>query len=118
MVRLADFRGKPVVINVWASWCPGCIEEAEDLRRFAAAHPEAVVLGIDFNDTAAEARDFYRRWNWEHPSIFDPNGELTGRLGLVGMPTTYFLDREHQIVHTIVGATTLAGFEAGLAQTV
>jgi thiol-disulfide isomerase/thioredoxin len=113
-VSLADFRGKPVVVNVWASWCPGCNDEAADLRRFAAAHPEAVVLGIDFQDTKAGARDFYRRWGWTHPSIWDVSGTLTSALGLQGMPTTYFLTADHRIAAQVVGATDFAGFEQGL----
>jgi len=113
-VRLADFSGKPVVINVWASWCPDCNEEAADLRDFAAAHPEAVVLGLDFQDTRAGAREFYRRWRWTHPSIWDVSGTKTSALGLVGMPTTYFVDERHRIVAQVVGATDRAGFERGL----
>jgi thiol-disulfide isomerase/thioredoxin len=113
-VSLADFRGKPVVVNVWASWCPGCNDEAADLRRFAAAHPEAVVLGIDFQDTKAGARDFYRRWGWTHPSIWDVSGTLTAALGLQGLPTTYFLTPEHRIAAQVVGASNFAGFEQGL----
>jgi thiol-disulfide isomerase/thioredoxin len=113
-VSLADFRGKPVVVNVWASWCPGCIEEAADLRRFAAAHPEAVVLGIDFQDTQAGAKDFYRRWGWTHPSIWDVSGTLTAALGLQGLPTTYFLTADHRIAAQVVGASDFAGFEQGL----
>jgi thiol-disulfide isomerase/thioredoxin len=113
-VRLADFSGKPVVINVWASWCPDCNEEAADLRDFAAAHPEAVVLGLDFQDTRAGAREFYRRWGWRHPSIWDVSGTKTSALGLVGMPTTYFLDERHRIVAQVVGATDRTGFERGL----
>jgi thiol-disulfide isomerase/thioredoxin len=113
-VALADFRGKPVVLNVWASWCPGCIDEAADLRRFAAAHPEAVVLGIDFQDPKAGAQDFYRRWQWTHPSIWDVSGSMTAALGLQGMPTTYFLSADHLIVAQVIGATDLAGFEQGL----
>jgi thiol-disulfide isomerase/thioredoxin len=115
-VSLAQFRGKPVVINVWASWCPGCIDEAADLRRFAEAHPEAVVLGLDFQDTYAGARDFYRDWGWEHPSIFDLSGSQTAALGLQGLPMTYFLTPEHRIAAQVVGATDLEGFEAGLVR--
>jgi thiol-disulfide isomerase/thioredoxin len=113
-VSLADFRGKPVVVNVWASWCPGCNEEAADLRRFAAAHPEAVVLGIDFQDTKAGAKDFYRRWGWSHPSIWDVAGTQTAALGLQGLPTTYFLTADHKIAAQVVGASDFAGFEQGL----
>jgi thiol-disulfide isomerase/thioredoxin len=113
-VALDDFRGKPVVINIWASWCPGCIEEAADLREFAADHPEAVLLGVDFQDTFSGAREFYERWGWKHPSIFDSSGSQTAQLGLFGLPTTLFLDTDHRIAARVVGATDRAGFERGL----
>lgn len=113
-VSLADYAGKPVVINVWASWCPGCIAEARALAEFAADHPEVEVLGIDFSDNRADARRFYREHRWRHASIFDPRGELAAQLGLSGMPTTYFLNARHEIVTRIVGATDRAGFEDGL----
>lgn len=115
-VSLADFRGKPVVINVWASWCPGCIAEAADLKRFAETHPEAVVLGIDFQDTISGAKAFYREWKWTHPSLFDPDGKLTAKLGLIGLPSTYFLNDEHRLVTSIVGESDFNGFEDGLEQ--
>jgi thiol-disulfide isomerase/thioredoxin len=115
-VDLADFPGKPVLVNVWASWCPGCADEAADLEKFARAHPEVQVLGIDIQDTRAEARAFYRRWGWRHPSIFDPQGVLASRLGLQGLPSTFVLDEEHRVASRIVGATDLAGFEEALRQ--
>jgi thiol-disulfide isomerase/thioredoxin len=113
-IELADFRGRPVVINIWASWCPGCNEEAADLREFAADHPEAVLLGVDFQDTFSGAREFYERWAWKHPSIFDSSGSQTAQLGLFGLPTTLFLDARHRIAARVVGATDRAGFERGL----
>lgn len=113
-VDLADFAGKPVVLNVWGSWCPGCNEEASDLARFARAHPGVQVIGIDLEDTSAGARGFYRRWGWKHPSIADPHGEIASRLGVTGTPTTFFLDARHRVVTQIVGASDLAGFDRGL----
>lgn len=113
-VNLASFAGKPVVINIWASWCPGCAAEARALATFAGMHPDAQVIGIDIQDTKADARDFYRRFGWKHPSIFDPTGELAASLGLRGLPTTIFLDRRHLEAARIVGETDLAGFTAGL----
>jgi thiol-disulfide isomerase/thioredoxin len=114
-VRLADFRGKSVVINVWASWCGPCTDEAPELARFAELHPEAVLLGIDLQDTAAGAKRFYRRYGWRHPSIFDPEGELAARLGLVGLPTTIFLTPEHRESSRVAGPVSLAQLEEGLA---
>ena len=113
-VSLADYAGKPVVVNVWGSWCPGCIAEAEALRRFAADHPEVQVIGVDLQDTESAAREFYERWRWTHPSVFDPDGEISFSLGLQGTPSTFFLDREHRIAARIVGETDYAGFESGL----
>jgi thiol-disulfide isomerase/thioredoxin len=113
-VSLDDYAGKPVVINVWGSWCPGCVAEAEDLRRFAADHPEAQVIGVDLQDTTEAAKEFYERWRWTHPTVFDPDGEISFSLGLQGTPSTFFLDREHRIVSRIVGETNFEGFERGL----
>jgi thiol-disulfide isomerase/thioredoxin len=112
-VSLAGFTGKPVVLNVWASWCTGCNQEAADLARFAADHRGAV-LGVDTQDTTGGARGFYRKWHWHHPSIADPSGSLSARLAVTGLPTTFFLDRRHRIVSKIIGAGNLAEFEQGL----
>jgi thiol-disulfide isomerase/thioredoxin len=113
-VRLSDYEGRPVVINVWASWCPPCQDEAPDLARLAREHPEAQLLGIDIRDDKGSARAFYRRFDWRHPSIYDPSGEKAASLGLQGQPITYFLNEKHEIVETIAGAGDFAAFEAGL----
>jgi len=113
-VSLAQFDGKPVVLNVWASWCTGCNQEAADLARFAASHRDVQVLGVDTQDTTGGARAFYRKWHWHHPSIADPSGSLSAQLAVTGLPTTFFLDRQHRVVAKIVGAGDLAEFEQGL----
>jgi thiol-disulfide isomerase/thioredoxin len=113
-VSLASYAGKPIVLNVWGSWCTGCQAEARDLAAFARAHPNVQTIGIDTQDTSSGARAFYREYGWTHPSISDPKGEIAARLGLQGYPTTFFLDRRHRIAARIVGATNLAGFEHGL----
>lgn len=113
-VALSDFAGKPVVVNVWASWCPPCAAEAPDLKQFAERHPEVQLIGVDILDTSGGARAFYERFGWTHPSIADPDGELAAALGLPGQPNTYFLNERHEIVERIVGASDLEGFEAAL----
>ena len=114
--RIRALRGYPIVLNVWGSWCTGCKAEARDLARFAAAHPQAQVVGVDTQDTKGGAQAFYRRYGWHHPSIFDPHGDIASQLGLQGTPTTFFLDRQHKVVAEIIGATTLSGFDQGLAR--
>lgn len=115
-VSLARYRGRPIVLNMWASWCTGCYAEARALERFARTHPQAQVIGVDIQDSKAAARAFYRRFGWRHPSIFDPQGEIAARFGLQGLPATLFLDRRHRIVAKILGETDLAGFDAGYRQ--
>ena len=117
-VSLATYTGKPIVLNMWASWCTGCIAEARALGSFERAHPEAQVIGLDVQDTKSGAAAFYTRFGWRHPSIYDPNGVIAARLGLQGLPTTLFLDRQHRIVGRILGDTNLAGFTQGLRQAI
>ncbi|HZR90859.1 MAG TPA: TlpA disulfide reductase family protein [Gaiellaceae bacterium] len=112
-VSLASYRGKPIVLNMWASWCTGCYAEARALATFARTHPQAQVVGVDIQDTRTAATAFYRRFGWRHPSIFDPQGVIASRFALQGLPATLFLDRRHRIVAKILGETDLAGFEAG-----
>ena len=113
-VSLADYAGKPVVINVWASWCPPCHAEAPDLARFARAHPEVQLLGIDILDTKEGAREFYAEYDLPYPSVFDPTAKIALSFGLQGQPITYFLNERHEIVGRIIGASDLAGFESAL----
>jgi len=115
-VSLAAYAGKPIVLNMWASWCTGCSAEARALGEFAHTHPQAQVVGIDIQDTKSAAASFYRRFGWRHPSIFDRSGRIAAQLGLQGLPTTLFLDRRHRVVARIVGETTLAGFNHGLRE--
>jgi thiol-disulfide isomerase/thioredoxin len=112
-ISLAAFPGKPIVLNIWASWCTGCYAEAQALATFERTHPRAQVVGVDVQDSVAGARAFYRRFGWRHPSIFDPQGVVATRFGLQGLPATLFLDRRHRVVAKILGETNLAGFEAG-----
>lgn len=113
-VSLASFAGRPIVLNMWASWCTGCIAEARALGKFERAHPEAQVVGVDIQDTKSGANDFYHRFGWHHPSIFDPSGKIAAEFGLQGLPATLFLNRRHHVVARILGETDLAGFNQGL----
>lgn len=86
------------------------------LARFARRNADVGFFGVDFQDTEADARSFYRRYGWRFPSVFDPDGRIADRLGLQGTPTTIFLDAGHREVARIVGETDEAGLAAGLKQ--
>ncbi len=102
-VSTADFAGRPLVVNMWASWCEGCRVEAPDIQRFVADRPDIAFLGLDVTDTDAAARDFVRSYGWTHPSIADPSGELANMLNLQGLPTTVYVWPDGRIAATDLG---------------
>lgn len=113
--NLASYKGRPVVVNFFAEWCPPCNMEAPDLAKFAKAHPEVAFVGVDENDDLTKAQAFVQKYGLPYPIVYDPQGALGQRYNVQGIPTTFFLDANGVPRKTIVGATNLAGFEAGLA---
>jgi cytochrome c biogenesis protein CcmG, thiol:disulfide interchange protein DsbE len=106
-VRLADLRGKPVVINFWASWCVPCRKEAPELARFdRELRGRAQLIGVDFQDAKQDALAFVREFGWGFPNVRDPQGTLASSYRLAGLPTTYVLDREGRIARTMAGEQT------------
>jgi thiol-disulfide isomerase/thioredoxin len=113
-VALTQFDGKPVFVNVWGSWCTGCNAEASTLAHFARAHRRQVAfIGIDTEDSKVGARAFYKRFDTEYPSIWDPRGILAGAWSR-GTPTTLVFDRRHVLVQRIEGSTSLTALNAAL----
>jgi len=111
---LADYAGKPVVVNFWASWCGFCEAEMPELIRFAEENPDVAVIGVAVNDDEAAAREAAERWGLTFPSVLDPEGRIFSGFESQGLPTTVFFDADLEVKETIIGQTDLAGFEAGL----
>lgn len=108
-VRLVELRGKPIVINFWASWCVPCRKEAPELARFdRELGARAQLIGVDFQDTKSEALAFVREFHWRFPNRRDPRGKLAGRYGLIGLPTTFIIDGQGRIGRQLTGAQTYA----------
>jgi cytochrome c biogenesis protein CcmG/thiol:disulfide interchange protein DsbE len=106
-VRMTDVRGKPALINVWASWCVPCREEAPELARFdREMRARARLVGIDFQDAKGDALAFIREFGWRFPNVRDPHGTLASRYGVAGLPTTYVIDPQGRIARTLTGAQT------------
>ena len=102
---LQELRGTPVVVNVWASWCGPCRDEAPALASAAAEYGDRVrFVGIDVLDAKPDARAFIEEYGWPYPSIFDQTGAIRDALGLVGQPGTVFYDDEGNVVQTHTGA--------------
>jgi thiol-disulfide isomerase/thioredoxin len=111
---LTSTRGKPTVINFFASWCPPCNAEAPDLVAFAKSHPEIAVVGVAVNDERADTEAFVEKYGVTYPVVYDPEGGTGSDWGVSGIPTTFFLDGAGAVQDTIVGAASAEQFEASL----
>jgi thiol-disulfide isomerase/thioredoxin len=102
---LEELRGTPVVVNIWGSWCAPCRVEAPDLAKASREFENrGQFVGVDILDTREDARLFILEFDWPHPSVFDPKGEIRDRLGYIGQPVTIVYDREGRKAFEWVGA--------------
>ncbi len=105
-ISLRALRGKPVVRNFWASWCPPCRLEASLLERTWRVYKKrgVVFIGVDIQDREEDALRFIREFNITYPNAPDPTGEVAINYGVSGLPVTFFVSREGQILRRWVGA--------------
>jgi cytochrome c biogenesis protein CcmG/thiol:disulfide interchange protein DsbE len=111
-VSLASYRGRPVVLNFWASWCEPCKSEAAVLERdWTSYHGRGVVfLGVDYHDLASDARRFVSAHSLTFTMLQDGSGKVTGSYGISQVPETYVLDRQGRVVAHLAGPITDPGF--------
>ena len=102
---LASLRGRPVLLNVWASWCGPCRKEIPAIAAWAKAHPEVTVVGVDYQDDVDAARAFAREHGATWPSIVD-DGPIGEALQVPGLPATYLIDADGRLVDRILGEVT------------
>ena len=114
-LSLADLRGVPVVLNLWASWCTPCREEADRLQQgWRLLGPRGVLfLGLDIQDLRDDAHAFVRRYGATYPSVREPGRETANSFGATGIPETYFLDRRGRVVGHVIGVVSSAQLLAG-----
>jgi cytochrome c biogenesis protein CcmG, thiol:disulfide interchange protein DsbE len=117
-VDLAAFRGRPVVVNFWATWCDPCVREFPLLRAAAASHrPDRLaVVGVLTNDRPAAARAFVRRHGATWPVALDPNAATATAWGAVGLPHTFFVRPDGTLASHQLGELTQAALDRQLAQ--
>lgn len=119
-VKLSDYRGKVVVLNVWGSWCGPCRGEADDLQRVSEKYKDQGVqfLGINTRDTEkTNAVRFEQEKGVTYPSIFDPAGTQLlkfpkGSLNPQSIPTTLIVDRDGRLAARAVGGTVEDALES------
>ncbi len=113
--RLSDYRGKWVVVNYWATWCPPCREEIPDLELFHNKYKdtEAVVLGVNMENTTTERLKKFVEDQFISYPILRGGLRSTTSLGRVsGMPTTFLVSPEGKVVARHSGVVTMAALEA------
>ena len=113
--KVADYAGKPLVVNLFGSWCPPCNAEAPDLATFAEQNPDAQVVGIACEDTQDDAEGFMAEHGLTYPLVVD-DGSQVQEFGITAFPTTIFYDAQGKEVDRLVGAATLDQFNASLAK--
>jgi len=120
-LRLSDLRGKAVLVNFWASWCPPCREELPVLVDAYQRHESRgfVVVGVNLQEADGKVHDFAREFGVDFPVVIDRDGEVADawRLGgpVRGLPTSYFID-EHGVVRDFFyGPLTRGKIEERLA---
>jgi len=104
---LADYRGKVVLLNFWASWCPPCLREMpsmERLRAKMAGRPLAIVA-LDSNETREEVNAYLAKMKLGFPILLDPDGGNTKRWKVYALPTTFLLDASGRIRYVLTGPT-------------
>jgi cytochrome c biogenesis protein CcmG, thiol:disulfide interchange protein DsbE len=91
---LADYRGRWVLVNFWASWCIPCRQEAPALESFQRAHAgeDFTVLGIDTRDLSEDGRKFVREYGLTYPQLRDGDGKRSHDFGTSGVPESFLID--------------------------
>lgn len=107
LLNFADFEGRVILVNVWATWCPPCRKEMPTLDRLQAelGGPEFEVLALSIDQAGVDVvKEFFAEINVQHLSTYiDETGQAAVTLGAVGVPTTLLLDRQGREIGRLVG---------------
>ena len=115
-VSLAQYKGEPVIVNFFASWCAPCQQETPQLASwYRQQHGKVNVVGLDENDNAASAQKFVAAKGVSYPIAFDPDAIAASGYNTSELPQTFFLNAQHHIVGHWAGAVTTAELDKGLS---
>ena len=115
-VALSGYRGQPLIVNFFASWCEPCQKETPLLAAFYRTEKGKVALvGLDENDVVGNATTFTHKEGVSYPVGWDPRGTAATAYGVNALPQTFFLNARHQVVDRVFGAVTLDDLHKGIA---
>jgi cytochrome c biogenesis protein CcmG, thiol:disulfide interchange protein DsbE len=116
-IDLAKFRGKPVVVNFWATWCHPCWDEHPTLTAISQTYGNQVqFLGVVFQDDESKITNFLRERGWAYPTLVDERGKTAIAYGVGGVPETFFLNRKGEIVAKYVGPIPAETLQANVSK--
>lgn len=115
--RLADYRGTPLVINVWAAWCPPCQQEMPDFQRVHEALGDRVrFIGLDRADSRSAAQQFASERGITYDLLFDPDDTFAPEIGVAVMPTTLLVSPDGVVVKTLSGTVSADQLTAAIQE--
>lgn len=116
-LALGELRGTPFVLNIWASWCAPCREEAPVLQRgwMDARRVGVAFVGLDIQDAPGPARRFLRDFGIDYVNVREPGNRVPRRYGATGVPETYFVDRRGRVVGHVIGVIDASKLRDGVA---
>ena len=118
-VKLSDFRGKPMILNFWASWCGPCKVEMPDLEEaYLAYGSEIAFMTINLtdgrNETVESASSYIAGQGYTFPVYYDTNMEATYAYGINSIPMTYFIDAEGNVISSNLGMISASKLQQGI----
>jgi peroxiredoxin len=106
-VSLHDYRGRVVVLNFWATWCPPCRVEMPELDAYQAEMGDRIaILGVDMGEPPGAIAPFVRQYGLRFPILLDESGAIAASYGVTGLPTSLILDRSGVVRERVTGAMT------------
>jgi cytochrome c biogenesis protein CcmG/thiol:disulfide interchange protein DsbE len=116
MLDIEKLRGKPVILNFWATWCGPCYEEHPTLVANARTLPDVQFVGVVFNDDEDKIMRFLAERGTAYPTLLDAQGKTAIAYGVGGVPETFFINPAGKIVAKFVGPLSTAELQANLAK--
>ena len=115
-LALSDFRGQIVLVNFWATWCPSCKAEMGALETYYEGHKAEgfVIVAVNYKESATAVTDFIAKEALSFPVVLDTTGRITAKYGVTGIPTSFFIDRDGNVLGYWPGGLTNATLEKSL----
>ena len=114
----ADYRGTPLVVNVWAAWCPPCQQEMPAFEQVHQAMGDRVrFVGLDRADSRSDAQAFAKQRNITYDLLFDPDDTFAPAMGVAVMPTTLLVSADGVVLKTLSGTVSANALTAAIQET-